>query len=167
MPEKKLLPQSKTQDYFQTGHLKTNLKQRSVRSGFVTIAAQASKFILKFGSTIVLARLLTPEDYGLIGMATVMIGFAEYFKDLGLSAATIQKQNISHRQISTLFWINLGVSCSIALAVALIAPAIAAFYDEPHLNAITLGLSVFWALLPGGQRNVREILDIMRSLKQK
>ncbi|MEL6910133.1 MAG: oligosaccharide flippase family protein [Cyanobacteria bacterium J06598_4] len=47
------------------------------------------------GSTAVLARLLLPEDYGLIGMATVVIGFVEYFKDLGLSAATIQQAEIN------------------------------------------------------------------------
>lgn len=132
----------KNQNYFNTEHLKANLKQRSVRGGFITIVAQASKFILKFGSTIILARLLTPEDYGLIGMATVVIGFVEYFKDLGLSAATIQRREINHQQISTLFWINLGVSCLVALIVALMSPAIAAFYHEPRLKAITLGLAI-------------------------
>lgn len=132
----------KQQNYFNTEHLKTDLKQRSVRGGAVTIASQGSKFILKFGSIAILARLLTPEDYGLISMATVLIGFVEYFKDLGLSTATIQQPKINHKQVSTLFWINLGVSCLIALIVALIAPAIAAFYYEPRLKAITLGLAI-------------------------
>lgn len=134
--------QFKEQNYFNTEHLKTNLKQRSVRGGIVTLASQISKFTLKFGSIAVLARLLTPEDYGLIGMATVVIGFVEYFKDLGLSAATIQRQEINHQQVSTLFWINLGISCVVALAVVLMAPAIAAFYNEPRLQAITLGLAI-------------------------
>ncbi|MDJ0594105.1 MAG: lipopolysaccharide biosynthesis protein [Pleurocapsa sp. MO_226.B13] len=133
---------STEKNYFNTDHLKANLKQHSVRGGVVTVAAQASKFILKFGSTMVLARLLIPEDYGLIGMATVAIGFVEYFKDLGLSAATIQRSEINHRQISTLFWINLGVGCLVALVVALLAPAIAAFYREPRLQGITLVLAV-------------------------
>ena len=134
--------QSQYDDYFNTTHLKTNLKQRSVRGGVVTIAAQISKFILKFGSTAILARLLAPEDYGLIGMATVVVGFVQYFKDLGLSAATIQRSEINHKQVSTLFWINLGVSCLVALVVALLAPAIANFYHEPRLRAITLGLAI-------------------------
>jgi len=132
----------KDHNYFNTNHLKTNLKQRSVRGGAVTIAAQASKFALKFGSTAVLARLLVPEDYGLIGMATVVIGFVEYFKDLGLSTATIQKPEINHEQISTLFWINLGVSCLVAMVIALFAPAIAVFYKEPRLSSITLVLAI-------------------------
>jgi O-antigen/teichoic acid export membrane protein len=134
--------QTKYQNYFNTVHLKTNLKQRSVRGGAITIVAQASKFILKFGSTAILARLLTPEDYGLIGMATVVVGFVEYFKDLGLSTATIQRAEINHQQVSTLFWINLGVSFLVALIVALLAPAIAVFYHEPRLQPITLGLAI-------------------------
>ncbi|MGL6339223.1 MAG: lipopolysaccharide biosynthesis protein [Waterburya sp.] len=133
---------NKYQDYFNTAHLKTNLKQRSLRGGAVTIVAQASKFILKFGSTAILARLLSPEDYGLIGMATVVVGFVEYFKDLGLSTATIQRSEINHQQVSTLFWINLGVSLLVALIVALLAPAIALFYHEPRLQPITLGLAI-------------------------
>ena len=136
------IDQKKGKNYFNTSHLKNDLKQRSVRGGAVTIIAQASKFALKFGSTAVLARLLVPEDYGLIGMATVVIGFVEYFKDLGLSTATIQKAEINHQQISTLFWVNLVVSCLVAGIVALLAPAIANFYDEPRLQAITLVLAI-------------------------
>lgn len=128
--------------YFNTAHLKANLKQRSVRGGAVTIAAQGSKFFLKLGSTAILARLLTPEDYGLIGMATVVVSFVEYFKDLGLSAATIQRAEINHQQVSVLFWINFGISCLVTLVIALLAPAIANFYHEPRLREITLGLAI-------------------------
>ena len=133
---------SNTPNYFNTEHLRADLKRRSVRGGAVTIAAQVSKFIFKFGSTALLARLLLPEDYGLLGMATVVIGFVEYFKDLGLSAATVQRREIDHQQVSTLFWINLAVGCLVALVVASLAPAIALFYNEPRLQAITLTLAV-------------------------
>ena len=136
------LSKTKQYNYFNTDHLRSDLKQRSVRGGAVTIAAQIGKFVLKFGSTIVLARLLVPEDYGLIGMATVVIGFVEYFKDLGLSTATIQRREINHQQISTLFWINIGVGCLVASIVALLAAAIASFYNEPRLTGITLALAV-------------------------
>ncbi|MEM6612813.1 MAG: lipopolysaccharide biosynthesis protein [Cyanobacteria bacterium P01_C01_bin.72] len=132
----------KYQNYFDTAHLEGNLKRRSVRGGAVTIAAQGSKFVIKLGSTAVLARLLLPEDYGLIGMATVVVGFVEYFKDLGLSAATIQQAEINEKQVSTLFWINVAVGCLVALVVALFAPLVAAIYQEPRLQAITLGLAV-------------------------
>lgn len=132
----------KDRDYFDTDHLEGNLKRQSVRGGAVTIAAQASKFVIKLGSTAVLARLLVPEDYGLIGMATVIIGFVEYFKDLGLSAATIQQAKINHQQVSTLFWINVAVGCLVALVVALLAPVVVLIYQEPRLREITLCLAI-------------------------
>lgn len=139
--DKNISAQIKYQKYFSTAHLKTDLKKRSVRGGAVTMIAQAGKFILKFASMAVLARLLTPEDYGLIGMATVITGFVEYFKDLGLSAATIQREKINHQQVSTLFWINLSVGCLMAIILILISPMIASFYREPRLKMVTIGLA--------------------------
>lgn len=130
------------EEFFDTKHFKNDLKKRSVRGGAITIAAQAIKFILRMGSTVVLARLLSPEDYGLIGMAAVIIGFVQLFKDLGLSAATVQKAEINHQQVSTLFWINLIISCAIALVVVALAPVVAWFYDEPLLRGITLALAI-------------------------
>ncbi len=130
------------EQYFCTDHLKTELKQRSVRGGAVTMIAQAIKFVLRMGSTVVLARLLSPEDYGLIGMATVVVGFVQLFKDLGLSAATVQKAKINHQQVSTLFWINLIISFAIALVVIALAPVVASFYDEPLLRGITMALGI-------------------------
>lgn len=127
--------------YFDTEHLKGDLKGRSVRGGAITLTSQTAKFVLRMGSTVVLARLLAPEDYGLLGMATVIIGFVELFKDLGLSAATVQKSEIDHQQVSTLFWINVALSCLVGLVVAGLSPAIAWFYQEPRLTGITLALS--------------------------
>ena len=102
--------QIKYQKYFSTAHLKTDLEKRSVRRGAVTIVAQAGKSILKFVSMAVLACLLTPEDYSLIGMATVVTSFVEYFKDLGLSVATIQRPKINHQQVRLVpyFGLTLG-----------------------------------------------------------
>jgi len=129
------------EEYFNTEHLKADLKGRSVRGGAITMVAQIGKFVLQMGSTVVLARLLVPEDYGLIGMVTVIINFAGLFKDLGLSTATIQKAEINHKQVSTLFWINFAISCTTALVVAGLAPVVAWFYKEPRLTWITLALA--------------------------
>ncbi|MFM7448353.1 MAG: lipopolysaccharide biosynthesis protein, partial [Leptolyngbyaceae cyanobacterium] len=128
--------------FFHIDHLKHDLKTRTIRSGAITISAQALKFVISMGSTVVLARLLTPEDFGLIGMVTVIIGFVELLKDLGLAEATIQQEQINQRQISTLFWINLAISCGVALTVALLSPLIAWFYHEPRLITITLVLAI-------------------------
>ena len=61
------------QDFFSTEHLKADLRSRSIRGGAVTVAAQGAKFVIQMTSTIVLGRLLSPEDYGLIAMVTVVV----------------------------------------------------------------------------------------------
>jgi Membrane protein involved in the export of O-antigen and teichoic acid len=91
--------------------------------------------------TVVLARLLTPRDYGLIGMVTVVTGFLMMFKDIGLSQATVQRAELNHGQTSNLFWINVLASIVIALAALAMAPAIARFYGEPRLTFITMALA--------------------------
>lgn len=127
--------------HFRTDHLMADLKGRSVRGGAVTLAAQAVKFVLQTGSTMVLARLLTPQDFGLVAMVTAVTGFVAMFKDAGLSTATVQRERITHNQVSTLFWINVGLSVAVMLVVAALAPGIAWFYGEPQLAGITLALA--------------------------
>lgn len=130
-----------SREFFDTEHLKADLKERSVRGGAVTMTAQATKFVLRTGSTMILARLLTPQDYGLIAMVIAITGFVELFKDIGLSLATIQKPEINHAQVSTLFWINVAVSIMLALVLAAVAPIISWFYNEPRLTYITIVLA--------------------------
>jgi len=105
------------------------------------MAAQGLKFFLQMGSTVVLARLLTPQDFGLIAMVTAVTGFVMMFKDMGLSMATVQRAEVNHGQISTLFWINVGLSLCVMLVTAALAPTIAWFYGEPRLTWITLALA--------------------------
>ena len=118
------------------------LKGKTVRGAAITGSAQAARFVIRFGSTAVLARLLTPKDYGLVAMAAVVIAFVDIFKDVGLTTATVQRKDITHRQVSMLFWINLLLGGVIALVLVAIAPGVAAFYHEPRLIAITRVLSV-------------------------
>lgn len=136
----KLKPQNSS-DLFDTSYLTADLKGRSVRGGAITVVSQACKFILQTGSTIVLARLLTPADFGLIAMVTAITNFALMFRDLGLSTATIQKADINHDQISTLFWVNAALGVSVAAVVFALAPAVAWFYDEPRLTPVTMALA--------------------------
>jgi PST family polysaccharide transporter len=128
--------------HFRTDHLQGDLAGRSARGGAVTMTAQGLRFVFSTVATILLARLLTPQDYGLIGMAAVVTGFVAMFKDMGLSSATIQREEISTEQISTLFWINLGLSILVAMITASIAPAVAWFYGDSRLTLITIGLAV-------------------------
>jgi PST family polysaccharide transporter len=128
-------------EYFDTSHLKADLKGRFVRGSAITMLGQAARFVIQTGSTVILARLLSPKDYGLVAMVTAVTGFIMTFKDLGLSTATVQKAQTNHQQISTLFWINVAISIIAMLITAALAPAIAWFYNEPRLTWIGLALS--------------------------
>ncbi len=128
------------QKIFETEHLRENLGTRSARGGLVTLGSQGVKFALTLGSTAVLARLLTPGDFGLVAMVAAIVGFATLFKDLGLSMATIQREKINHSQISTLFWINVAVSALLSVLVAAAAPLVAWLYGDDRLIAITIAL---------------------------
>jgi Membrane protein involved in the export of O-antigen and teichoic acid len=130
------------QDHFRTDHLLTNLKGRTIRSGAVTISAQAGKFLLSLVSTMILARLLTPRDFGLVAMVTTVTGFLRVFKDAGLSIATVQKERITHAQVSNLFWINVAISAATSLVIVAAAPAVAWFYHNHRLINIMLLLSL-------------------------
>jgi PST family polysaccharide transporter len=123
------------------GHLIGDLKNRSVRGGITTLSAQAVKFGLRFGSTIVLARLLQPSDFGLVGMATIITGFAALFSDLGLSAATVQDPLVNHRQASSLFWITVTFGATLTLLLSLLSPVVAWIYGRPELLWITVACS--------------------------
>ena len=126
--------------HFSTEHLLDDLKGRAVSSGVVTISAQAARFALNLVGIVILARLLGPEDFGLIAMVNAVIGFVRVFQDAGLSTATVQREGITHAQVSNLFWINVTVSTLTALCVAAAAPLVAWFYGEPRLVGITVAL---------------------------
>ena len=145
-PTTQTLKTSPNDKYFDTDHLLADLKGRAVRGGAVTLSAQAIKFVLQMGSTMVLARLLTPADFGLIAMVAAFTGFVGLFKDAGLSMATIQREQITHKQVSTLFWINVGLSVLLMTITAAMAPMIAWFYGEPRLTWITLAFASTFVL---------------------
>lgn len=81
----------------------------------------------------VLARLLSPQDFGLQAMVVVITSFLTLFQDAGLVMATVQRVEITHEQTSTLFWINVGLGTVLAMLCAAFAPLLARFYHEPEL----------------------------------
>lgn len=91
---------------------------------------------------VILVRILSPSDYGLIAMVMVVLNFVQLFKDAGLATATVQNAQISHDQISALFWVNTLIGALIALVVFLAAPLISVFFKQPELTGITAALSL-------------------------
>src|SRR5437667_1209233 len=110
-----------------------DLKRESVVGGIAAVSAQGAKFVVQTATTMVLARLLSPEDFGLIGMVVVVIGFLGLFRDAGLGMATVQRLEVTHEQTSTLFWINVAVGAILAALCAALAPLLVSFYHEPRL----------------------------------
>jgi len=136
----------KYEHIFDTSKLQSDLKKRSLRSGAVTLSSQAIQFIIQLGSTMILARILSPEDYGINAMAVAITGFAAVFSSLGLSTATIQRADITHEQVSTLFWINAAIGLLITLIVAAISPLAAWFYKTPEMLWVMLSLSITFVI---------------------
>lgn len=135
-------------DHFRTDHLGTGLKERAVTGITITVGAQGLKFLIALGSTMVLARLLSPADYGLLAMVAVITGFASVLRDGGLSIATIQQSAITEEQISTLFWVNVSLGLSLTILIAVLSPVVAWFYHNPALERVTVAMA-FPFLLSG------------------
>lgn len=129
-------------DHLRTDHLVHNLGERAISGGFVIFTAQAIKFVLNLTSAAVLARLLSPNDFGVVGMVLAVTGLLALFKDAGLSTATIQRERVTQDQVSNLFWLNIlfgGLVCLVSIALA---PLVAWFYHDPRLIHIMWLLSL-------------------------
>src|SRR5262249_43939552 len=111
---------------------------------------QGTQFVLQTVSTVVMARLLTPADFGLVAMVTTVTGMATAFADFGLSEATIQRKEVTQEQVSTLFWINVAIGAGLMLITIALGPLLSWLYRQPQLLKITLVLS--FNFLIGGLR---------------
>jgi PST family polysaccharide transporter len=104
--------------------------------------SQIIRVLLSICSTIVLARLLTPGDFGVIAMASPVMGFLLIFQDLGLNQATVQSESISNNQLDALFWLSVLVSATIAGVMLAISPGVAFFYHDIRAGYITAAFSL-------------------------
>jgi PST family polysaccharide transporter len=113
--------------------------KRRARSGpLLLLARRAFSLIVTFVSTITIARLISPAEYGLANMALVILGFAQIFRDFGLTNAVLRKGVISLEEMSFIFWFNAGTTIGLALIIAAIAPLAAQFYHQPIVTSIIL-----------------------------
>ncbi len=127
-----------------------NLKQKAATGIIWKFLDQGGKQFLQFISLIYIARILLPEDYGLIGLMTIFIGISMAFIDSGFRAALIQKgTKVTQNDYNTVFYFNIGVSILFYFLIFWSAPYIAKFYNEPRLIEIarTLGLNLILSAL--------------------
>jgi PST family polysaccharide transporter len=128
--------------YFEDNKAKAGHGRKSLRGGAITIIARAINAVIQIGSAFFLARLLSPEDYGLVAMVFAITGFAPILVDLGTRDAIVQRERITPDEVSALFWITLLVGCVLSLLVIGSGPLIAHIYHEPRLTVIALCSSV-------------------------
>ena len=104
-----------------------------VKWNFASQAGQQATLLL---TTVILARLLAPAEFGLVAMATVVIGFVSIFKDLGTSSAVIQNREVTEDLLSSVFWANVAFGALGTAALVAAAPLVAMYYHEPRVTAL-------------------------------
>src|SRR6266852_2934436 len=92
--------------YFEDHRESKDLGRRALRGGVISVAAQYGNGVLQIIAAVVLARLLAPEDFGLVAIVTVLTSFAPLLIDFGLGDATTQRNKITRSQVSSLFWLS-------------------------------------------------------------
>lgn len=127
---------------FSTAAIRSDLPTRSVRAGFVNLGSQATQIVLGIGGTMVLARLLTPADFGIYAMVGTLMVFVGNFRDFGLPLATMHRETVNHHEYSALFWLYQRFNLLLVLFMLAMGPVVAWFYGQPALTAITAVMAV-------------------------
>lgn len=117
------------------------LGRSAARNATHTLGGQAAKFILQLAAVVVLARLLSEEDFGLVGMVLAVIGIGHIVKDFGLASAAIQAQSLTRGQRDNLFWLNAAAGLVMAGLAAACAPLLMSFYAREDVGVIVLWLA--------------------------
>ncbi len=118
-----------------------SLSGTAARGGMQVVMGQWLRYLLQLVSLIVLARMLPPSQYGLVGMITAVVGVADVIRDFGLTNAAMQAKSLDERQVSALVWINMGIGVFCTVAVIAISPLLSDFYHHSSLTALTIGLA--------------------------
>lgn len=108
--------------------------------------SQLTKILLQVVNLIYLAKIIPPEEYGLMAMTTVVISLGILLRDLGTAAAIIQKKNLTHQLKNTIFWVNTFMGVMIAIIISLSSPLIADVYRQPQLENVLIIISVIFPL---------------------
>jgi len=122
------------------------LAGHAARGALSTGVGLVARMLLQLASVVVLSRLLSPRDYGIVAMVVAIIGIGDTLRDFGLSSAAIQSRDLSRGQRSNLFWTNSAIGLALGLLALAGSGLVAGFYDEPALTAVTQALAVTFLL---------------------
>src|SRR5262245_29052683 len=140
--------------YFEDHKESRNLGRLALRGGIASVVMQYGNGVLQIAAAVVLARLLAPEDFGLVAIVTVLTSFAPLLIDFGLGDATTQRSRITQSQVSSLFWLSSGIGLTVAIVVAACSPLIAWIYREPRLEHIALYSAITFVLFGASNQHL-------------
>lgn len=129
-----------------------SLAQRSFSAARWTLSSNMIRAGLQFAQLAVLTRFLTPQDYGLMALVTVVISYAALFNDLGLSTAYIQKQSISDNERSSLYWLSVSLGIFLMLIVSVLSPLAENLFNAPGLPVLIALVSTNFLVNALGQQ---------------
>lgn len=139
-----------------------DITKRSIRGGLVTVGARMVIVFINLASTVVLARLLTPDDFGVLAMVLSVTAFVGVFRDFGLSTASVQRgAQLGPVEASNLFWLNVLVGLALTAIVAAAAPAVGWLFAAPQAVPVTLALSLSFALAGLGNQHAATLQRLM------
>jgi len=130
----------------------SSLKKQAASGARWTTASTVTSTALNFLRLAILARLLSPQDFGLMAMIMVVIGFAQAYADMGISNAIIYRQDATRDQLSSLYWLNIIAGVAVFIIVLAANPLIVAFYKEPRLASLLPWAALVYLVTPIGQQ---------------
>lgn len=116
----------------------SNLGRATLSAGAYTIVSQFVMTCVRTIGLMVLARIIIPADFGLVAQVAAIVGLTNLIGDFGISVPIIQSRHLSQRQLSSLFWVTIGVGLTLAVVVGLAAPLIAWLYSDPRVVGVCL-----------------------------
>ncbi|MCX5833834.1 MAG: oligosaccharide flippase family protein, partial [Deltaproteobacteria bacterium] len=119
-----------------------SLRHKTVHALYWSFVEAIGLQSVRFFIGIVLARLLFPEQFGLLGMLTIFMGVSQALLDSGFGAALVRKREATTTDISSIFYFNILVGLVVAGLLCLVAPWIAAFYNQPILTPLIRAMSL-------------------------
>lgn len=148
--------------HFETAHLNEKLERKTFAGTAITIASQIVKVGLQVGAMVLLARLLTPKDYGSFGIISAVTSLGLVIKDMGFAAATLNSAELSQKQVSNVFWLTIAANSVLAVTTSAIGPFIGKIYNDAGLILPIVAMSLSFIILALGSQHYSLLRRQMR-----
>lgn len=148
--------------YVDVAAVRDELGTRAARSGASKLVEQGVILVLSIGSTMVLARLLTPADFGVIAMVSTLTALVQSLKHFGLPMAAVHRDTLAIDDVDALFWLNLKLGAATFVLMAAMAPVLAWFYDEPRVAGATVAMALALVVLGLGAQHESLLMRQLR-----